>query len=211
MTMRCMNRGHGFCSAMFVGAQREGDVLVAVPFVTDFGDRYIDLDRLPRQTLKTTSLRIEFALGGHLGAARIPERFELDEPLVIEDRGTRIWLRYLGGTFAGRKPRAAIERREGEVILVLHLNEGEEKAFCMPKLSEAVCLFAIRFSDAAADRSTPTPKVSRDATTYRAEMGALTLEVPSAPLPLAEMQERCKTTVDGAPPWQRAKSLLPGK
>ena len=210
MTMRCMNRDYGFCSALFAGAQHKGDVLVAVPFMTDFGDRYIDLDRLPRQTLKTTSLRIEFALGGHLDEARIPARFDLDQPLVIEDRGTRIWLRYLGGTFDGQKPRAAIEKRKGEVILVVHLYEGDRKAFHLPTLGEAVCLFAIRFSDAAAGGEPPAPKASRDGTKYRAEFGGLRLEVPSVPLPLAEVQKQCKTTVNGAAPWQRAKSLLPG-
>lgn len=214
LTLRCMNGRRGFCSAVFASVQRGGDVLAAVVFVTDRGNRYIDLDKLPRQTLKCTSLRIEFELGGHLDEARIPDRFDLDRPLVIEDRGTRIQLRYLGGTFAGEKPIAEIKTVGRRTLLVVHLYRGEERAFYLPSLTEAASLFAIRFTDAdAASRPPREPKVSRRQGRYRLEWtphdDELVLEAPATPLPMEDLQKQLVTTINGTAPSKRAKQLLP--
>ena len=196
------------------GGETVTDVLAAVVFVTDRGNRYIDLDKLPRQTLKCTSLRIEFELGGHLDEARIPDRFDLDRPLVIEDRGTRIQLRYLGGTFAGEKPIAEIKTVGRRTLLVVHLYRGEERAFYLPSLTEAASLFAIRFTDAdAASRPPREPKVSRRQGRYRLEWtphdDELVLEAPATPLPMEDLQKQLVTTINGTAPSKRAKQLLP--
>jgi len=216
LTMRCKNARHGFCSAMFTSVQRHGDVLVAVTFVTDHGNRFIDMDRLPGKTLKTRSLRIEFELGGHLEDAELPDRFDLDRPFVIKDRGTRIELRYLGGTFAGQKPETEINRSRRRVSLVLHLHKGPEKAFHLPTLTEAVGLFAISFHDATSDgRSPPKPKVRRVENGYRVQWtphrDELILAVPAAPVTVEDLQTQLVATIGGAPASEHAKPLLPGE
>jgi len=214
LALRCMNGGHGFCSAVFASVQRGGDVMAAVVFVTDSGNRYVDLDKLPNQTLECTSLRIEFELGGHLDEARIPDRFDLDRPFVIEDRGTRIWLRYLGGTFAGQTPIAEIKTVRRRTLLVVHLYRGAEKAFHLPSLNEAASLFAIRLTDADAPRRPPRePKLGRRKGRYRLEWAprddTLVLEAPAAPLPMEDLQKQLVATINGAAPSKRAKQLSP--
>lgn len=212
LTMRCMNRGHGFCSAHFVSVQHHGDVLAGVVFATNHGDRYIDLDPLPNRTLKTTSLRIEFELGGHLDKAEIPGTFDLGKPMVVRDRGVQITLQYLAGTFDGERPAAEIERARGKVILVVHLYKGEGKSFCLPDLTEAVGLFAVRLS---ADKDGPlawkNPNAARKDGAYSVSWGQLSLSVPAAPQTRMALQKRTTAMVDGAPPWTRATPLLPAQ
>jgi hypothetical protein len=209
MTMRCMNRGHGFCSAYLASVQLRGDVLAGVVFATDWGDRYIDMDPLPNKTFKTSSLRVEFELGGHLDQARIPDSVDLDKPFVIEDRGVRITLQYLAGTFAGHRPTAEIKRAPGQAILVLHLHKGDTKAFRLPDLTEAACLLGVQASEAKPN-SAPwkKPKVSQMDDTYTVTWDGLRLQIPRRPMRLVELQRQICATVNSAEPQARATSLL---
>ncbi len=211
MVLRCISGRHGFCSAFFTSVQRRGDLLAAVVFATDYGNRFMDMDPLVNQTLKTDSLRIEFELSGYLGEMRLPERFKLDRPFVIEDRKTRIRLQYLGGTFAGQTPTPEVRKVRGKVVLVLHLYKGPDKAFRLPDLQEAGALFAVRFDELGAP-DPPDPKVSRGAgdvqLSWSADGSQLELRVPSKPLPVGELQTRSRATVNGDPVWSRATPLL---
>ncbi|MBN1343964.1 MAG: hypothetical protein JXQ73_14870 [Phycisphaerae bacterium] len=199
LAMRCVNGNHGFCSAFFAGVQRGGDALAAVVFATDHGNRYIDLDKLRDQTLKTSSLRIEFELGGHLDDARIPDRFDLVRPLVISDRGVSVCLRYLGGTLAGIAPTTSIERRRGRTLLVVHLYRGPQREFHLPSLTEAVCLFGVRFVDAKADGEPVVDAVVEAGDGMRlVRWGDLVLGAPSAPRSVSDLQARIKMSIDRA-------------
>jgi hypothetical protein len=211
MTMRCMNGEHGFCSAFFACAQRMGDVLAGVTFATDFGNRFIDLDVLPNHTLICESLRIEF--GGHLADAVVPDHFDLAQQFVVTDRGMRMWLRYVGGSFAGQEPSAEVIRARHHVTLVLNLYKGPTRSFCLPSLKEAVSLFALSLGDdAAGEANAVDPQLSRQDGAYcirwKPRQDELTLKVPIAPLAFDDLQKHIESSVNGDPPWKRATPLL---
>lgn len=211
LTMRCRNGERGFCSAFMAGVQHRGDVLAGVCFATDHGNRYIDVDPLPNQTLKTDSLRVEFEFGGSLGQADIPRAADLETPFVVSDRRMRISIRYLGGTFAGQEPSVEVRRRSRRVMLAVHLYKGPKKAFHLPTLAEAACLFVIRMTPASDTLSVPEPRVTRSkgelAVKWTPGAKEIGLRLPSTPRAKEELQKRIHTTIGGTPVREIAKRL----
>lgn len=214
MAMGCRHERHGFCSAALASVQHKGNVLAAVGFMTDFGDQFIDIDRLPNQTLKCENLRVEFEFGGNLSNPKVPDRVDLNSPIVVTDRGTRIAIQYLGGTLAGETPAAEIARGGHGFSVMFYLYKGAPKSFRLPDLEEAGALFAVRVSE---DRE-GAPPIEQPKTTIadgisRAEWevdGArLLLQGSSRPLSFTEMQKRLTATIDGKPRWESATPLLP--
>ncbi len=213
MAMRLLNERHGFCSGALACVQDKGDALVAVLFLTDFGDEFIDLDRLPNQKLTTNHLRIEFELGG-LSSPPEPGARSLDAPLEISDRGTHVSVKYLGGTFAGQPPRMEITRERRSTALTLHLYEGPQKAFHLPTLNPAFCLFAVRVTDEShrCEPTAPTvcyPNENRFAIDWKTPASLMKLSAPTVALPFLEMEQGLHMSLDGKPPWSKA-TPLPG-
>lgn len=200
LTMRCRNQEHGFCSAVFTSAQEGGNVLVAVSFATNHGDRYIDLDPLTNRPLRTDSLRVEFEFGGYLSEARLPPSADLSAPFTVRDRQVAVAIRFLGGTFGGNPPHAEIRRTRRRAILVLHLYEGEEKEFDLKALEQAFCLFAVRVQPIGdMDWGPEPPVVGREDGTCRAAWNQLELRIPVRPVGLEQLQTDARATVAGRP------------
>ena len=214
LVMRCRNEEHGFCSAAIASVQLQGDALAAVVFMTDFGNRFMDLDRLPNQTLKTTSLRVEFEFGGHLGEARWPDRCDPAAPFVMTDRGVRLSIAYLGGGFADEPSSWELTRPPGRIVLQRHLYKGPRRAFRLPDLTQAVGLFAVSLGeDAPVNQEPQRPRVvlkdDRYHVAWEVHGGRLVLEGAIRPLPFAELQKQTVATINAKPPWEYATSSRP--
>ncbi len=207
MTLRCVNGGHGFCSAMFASVQDKGRALVGVTLITDHGNRYIDLDRLRGGRFKTRRLAVEFEVGGALKDVEAPRRFSLGVPLVLTDRGRRIEVRWLGGGLAGIEPQGFLHKNRRRMVFGVELYRGAERTFNVRVMDEAFAMVAVSVTgqgDAGASIPIATPAPDRRKATW----GPLALEIPTTPLTLNELQEALVATVDGQPAWERARSLL---
>lgn len=207
MTMRCVNGGHGFCSAMFASVQDQGRALVGVGFVTDNGDRYLDLDKLRNGRLKSPRLAVEFEIGGAVKAIEAPATFPLDRAFVLTDRGRRIEVRWLGGGFADVEPKGFLRKNRRRIVFGVELHPGPEKTFNMLEIDEAFAMLAVSIRDEA-DPGSAAPRAATVRGRRRATWGPLVLEMPTRPMPIEEFHGSLKAAVDGKPPWSRSQSLL---
>ncbi len=215
--LRFLHDDYDYSSASLFTVQDSADVLGAVLFATDRGDTHISLDKIANATILATDLRLRLQFEGAVGDLQLPRKLELDEPLCFTSGS-------IGGVFAVHSVRfgdlpvhleAGREADKAWIDLVLY--HGKQRAFRFNEIAEAAIVFTLSVAPSVAVSQIALPSVYSSIATelvvagidsprqtwffQRANKDAMSLTIPTRPLPTAQQKAACAAKVAGQNPW----------
>jgi hypothetical protein len=176
--VRVMHDGHDFSDAQFFSVQRGGDVLAAINFAIDGGDKHPSLDRIKNATITATNLCVRFEFGGAAGKSELKAPASLSEPAQIHFGNLRFEIAVPSAMFENFSARWESGSDGANSWLDVVLYSGERKRFNFAELN-AVAGMAIRL----ATSEDGSPKVSAEIRDGVLHMNwqSLRLELPARP------------------------------
>ncbi len=179
--LRLLKNGYDLAAGQFFSTQEEGRALAAVCFATDGGDTHVSLAKLKDGVVRARDLRLRFELGGEAGKAEPPAPASTAAPARLRFGPVGIDLAVPHARFGGAEGRWEAGRDAAKRIAYLDvvLHAGEEKAFPLSEIGEAVLGIAVQVTDAAA----PPPAVKAEVRDGRLALrwDTMALEVPVQP------------------------------
>lgn len=141
MQIRFLHDGYDYAAANIFCAQDSTNVLGAVNFTTNGGDRHVTIDVIENATIKATDLRLRFEFGGDISSVSFNAP-EAGKNLVVGKSGKlnfRIELPYQKfGDYQGNWSTGADDKNKW-IDLVIY--SGSEKEFNFGEIQEAVLGF----------------------------------------------------------------------
>jgi len=147
---RCLHDGYDYCSAVLQSAQRDGQALFGVEFLTNGGDAHPNLDKIDGSIIASDfRLRLEF--GGALDSS-YAETEGGKATIRIGRTGVHV-RRWFGAFDEGTEPAAReweweIERTRDALCLDLVVYRGEPRTIDFRALRRAAFLFSLSVGDA---------------------------------------------------------------
>jgi hypothetical protein len=187
---RFLHDGYDFSAAQFFSAQRKGDVLAAVNFAVDGGDRHVSLDRIRNATIRARDLRLRFELGGAAARVELRAPAALTEPALCRFGDLRLQILVPFAVFGDNQGRWKAGREGGRSFLDVVLYEGEERTVRLSELDEAAIGCALRFTTGEA----PVPDVHAAVREGRLSLrfDPLELRLPVRPARASELRRGVK-------------------
>ena len=147
MQIRFLHDGYDYAAANIFCAQDSTNVLGAVNFTTNGGDRHVTIDVIENATIKATDLRLRFEFGGDISSVSFNAP-EAGKNLVAGKSGKlnfRIELPYQKfGDYQGNWSTGADDKNKW-IDLVIY--SGSEKEFNFGEIQEAVLGFMFSLKD----------------------------------------------------------------
>ncbi len=141
MQIRFLHDGYDYAAANIFCAQDSTNVLGAINFTTNGGDRHVTIDVIQNATIKATDLRLRFEFGGDISSVGFNAP-EADKNRVVGKSGNlnfRIELPYQKfGDYKGNWSTGGNEKNKW-IDFVIY--SGSEKEFNFGKIQEAVLGF----------------------------------------------------------------------
>lgn len=198
---RFLKNGYDFSTLNFFSVQDKTQVLAALTFCTDGGDRELGQDKIRNERFKAKDLRLRFEFGGVAKAAKIKAPKNLHETASVESGGLKFYIKAPLAVFAGKEGHWETGRNEEAAWLDLVLYQGEKKNFHLPKVAPALIGFGLQV-ESASDKN-PKPNFSglkADVSDNKLQMSwsDLSLSVSAGPGPKNKLQASYKGSVKGS-------------
>ncbi|MDF2924166.1 MAG: hypothetical protein K0R57_3080 [Paenibacillaceae bacterium] len=171
--LRVLHEGYDYCSAIYRGDQRRGQVLFGVGFALDGGDTHPNLDPCHGR-ITATDLRVRLEIGTKGQAPRIQAEDGRTVRAVFPDTGLAIRLQLGASLWNGRPAQLEIVEEGGVLGIDAVLYSGEAAALDFHAMEEAALLFHLSLGDPEALAA------SSDAVWERSE-GAITGSLGTGP------------------------------
>jgi len=141
MQISFLHDGYDYAAANIFCAQDSTNVLGAINFTTNGGDRHVTIDVIENATIKATDLRLRFEFGGDISSVGF-NALEADKNLVVGKSGNlnfRIEIPYQKfGDYQGNWSTGGDDKNKW-IDLVIY--SGSEKEFNFGEIQEAVLGF----------------------------------------------------------------------
>jgi hypothetical protein len=146
LRLRFLHDDYDFAAARLFSSQQGGDVIAAVNFAVDGGDRHVSLDRIRQGQFRARDLRLRFELGGGAGedAPRAPSA--LDEPVLLRFGDLRICLEVPYAVFGETEGHWETGAADGRAWVDVVLLEGRERAVNLLEVERAAVGLAVHLS-----------------------------------------------------------------
>lgn len=141
MQIRFLHDGYDYAAANIFCAQDSTNVLGAINFTTNGGDRHVTIDVIENATIKATDLRLRFEFGGDISSVSFNAP-EVGKNLVVGKSGKlnfRIELPYQ--KFGDYKGNWSIDGNDKNKWIDFVIYSGSEKEFNFGEIQEAVLGF----------------------------------------------------------------------
>ena len=144
LQVRLLHDFYDFSTASIFSQQKNNQIISAINFATNGGDKHISIDRLKEGKFKATDLRLRFEIGNCDNAAiNLPQNIN-DNILINADNG-KIAIRLLAAEFDNLD--GYWEKGNDGTINYLDyiIYNGKEKDFDLTQIEKAVLSFALMF------------------------------------------------------------------
>ena len=173
---------YDFSAASFYSTQRDNDVLAAVTFMTNGGDKHINIDKLKEGKFKAKDIRLRFEIGNFsdFNSISVPDKTGDLVQFTVGDMQFNLQVFY--SMLAGS---SGVWEKGGDgknswIDLVFY--NGAEKDFDLSKLNEAVIDFTFSMGPANEKLENAKPTVRIDGELQKAGWKGLTLAIPYKPI-----------------------------
>lgn len=181
LQVRMLHDDFDFSAADFYSEQKESDVLAAITFSTNGGDKHISIDRLQEGKFKAKDLRLRFEFG-KVSPDKMVLPQSADAPFTIEADGLQFsFLLYLA-EFGGMKGRWEKGSDDDAAWVDYVLYQGGEKDFDLGAMDEAALGFAFQLTEAGKRVEMKEIVSSRQGGQLLAKWKGLSVSVPTKPM-----------------------------
>ena len=178
---RFLHDGYDFSSASFFSQQKENNVLAAINFISNGGDKHISIDRLNDGKFKAKDLRLRFEFGNVKNQEELTFPASANEPFSISLDGLNFNMQLYCAEFNGLKAHweKGGDGKSSWIDLVFY--SGRETEFDLTKIGKSVSGFT--FSLEPSDRNSVFQKaeVSEKDNIMRVRWNKLKIDVPVKP------------------------------
>jgi hypothetical protein len=183
LQVRMLRDFYDFSSASFYGDQKGNNVLAAVTFITDGGNKHISIDKLKDGKFKAKDLRLRFEIGNHTSLETLTLPQQEDSPIRFTLDNIPFNLQLFISSFAHQKGHWEKGSDKKGAWLDYVIYNGIENEFDLSKMDQAILAFTFDMGsqDKKGKRRTPTFELKNDNTDLFWEN--LKLSVPSKPVP----------------------------
>lgn len=179
---RLLHDEYDFSSASFYSDQKENQVLAAIGFLTNGGDKHMTIDRLKEGRFAARDLRLRFEFGNvDVNELSLPK--SPNAPFVVNLDGLQFNLQLYFAAFDGLEGHWEKGSDDQTAWLDYVLYAGETKAFDMNALSRAVLGFTFALAEGEEKIKTEQPMVSTKNGKISAKWKGLVVEAPLKPTP----------------------------
>lgn len=180
LQVRLLHDLYDFSTASIFTQQKDNQVLAAINFGTNGGDKHISIDRLKDGKFKAKDLRLRFELGNckHV-EVDLPDNQH--EEFSVTAENCRMTIRLLEGKFGTLK--GYWEKGSDEVNnwLDFVLYSGDERDFDLTQLDEAVLAFALNFGRSSDQLAVENAACQTVDGVLKASWEELSVELPVKP------------------------------
>jgi hypothetical protein len=179
---RLLHDLYDFSAASFYSAQKDNDVLAAVTFMTNGGDKHINIDKLKGGKFKAKDLRLRFEIGNSSDSNSLSVPVKTGDPLqfIIGDMRLDIMAFYSDFAASGGVWEKGGDGKNSWIDLVFY--KGEEKDFDLSTMKEAVVNFTYSMGTVGEKPVSVKPTVNIKDNSMETVWKGLTLVVPYKPI-----------------------------
>lgn len=180
LQVRFLHDLYDFSSASFYSDQNENNILAAINFITNGGDKHISIDRLKEGKFKAKDLRLRFEFGNvGRSALRIPA--SINDPFNINISNLQFNFQLYHAVFDqlnGHWEKGGDDKISW-IDFVMY--SGEEKDFDLKAIHEAALGFSFQMA-AGKKTATHQPVISKTGGTLSAQWNGLSVSIPVTPM-----------------------------
>ena len=184
LQVRFLHDGYDFSSASFYSRQKENNVLAAINFVNNGGDKHISIDRLKEGKFSASDLRLRFEFGNvNIGDLPVIPG-NIGDPFTVYQEKLAFQIQLYG--FAFDKLRGTWEKGSDNhsswIDFVVY--KGNETTFDLNKTGRAFLCFTFLVNSRNEKMEIEKPGVLETDGKLCARWNSMTLEIPVKPMPL---------------------------
>ncbi len=183
LQVRFLHDDYDFSSASFYSRQRENNVLAAINFITNGGDKHISIDRLKEGAFKAKDLRLRFEFGNLQNSDELLLPTTNNGPFTIILDQLKINLQLCFAVFENLKGHWE-KGGDGKVAWIdFVLYSGSEVDFDLTKISKAAMGFTLSLESSGKNQELLKPEVSEKEGLMKINWYGLSLDIPLKPSP----------------------------
>lgn len=180
LQVRFLHDLYDFSAASFYSEQKESNILAAINFITNGGDKHISIDKLKEGKFKAKDLRLRFEFGNVP-----PEQLLLpahnNDPFTLNIDGLQFNLQLFHAVFDQLKGRWEKGGDDKAAWIDYVLYNGAEKDIDLTAVDNAVLGFAFDISDHNKNAENPKPVVLHEGGNLTTQWKGLRVSVPVKP------------------------------
>ncbi len=171
-----------FSAAAFYSEQREDNVLAAINFLTNGGDKHISIDRIKGGKFNAKDLRLRFEFGNvSPGDLSLPTG--ISAPLTMNIHGLQVNLQLYHAVFAEFKGRWEKGGDDKISWIDYVIYSGDEKSIDLTSIDEAVLGFSFNITDGSNKTEKDDAVVMEKSQNLFVRWKGLSVSVPIKPAP----------------------------
>jgi len=179
--VRLLHDNYDFSSATFYGQQKDNQVLAAINFISNGGDKHITIDRLKAGKFKAKDLRLRFEFGNVKNPETLAVPAAITDPFTINLAPLKLSFQLYSAEFDGEKGRWE-KGGDGKASWIDYVfYSGAEKEIDLTKMARAVAGFTFEVNSADQKIEFKKADVSEKDGVLKAEWNGLKLETPVKP------------------------------
>lgn len=180
LQVRFLHDLYDFSAATFYSEQKENNVLSAINFITNGGDKHISIDRLKDGKFKAKDLRLRFEFGT-IPVDQLAVPANNNDAFTLQIDGLQFNLQLYQAVFDQMKGRWEKGGDEKAAWIDYVLYSGEEKDIDLATVDKAVIGFAFSISDGDKNAKNPNPVISNEGGNLTTQWKGLRVNLPVKP------------------------------
>ncbi|GAB2785836.1 hypothetical protein GCM10027275_32800 [Rhabdobacter roseus] len=181
LQVRLLHDLYDFSAASFYSEQKENNILAAITFLTNGGDKHISIDKLQNGKFKAKDLRLRFEFG-NIAADQLKVPSSENAALTLTLNGLQFDLQLYHAVFGPLKGHWEKGGDEKAAWIDYVLYAGQETELDLTTLEEAALGFTFSLKGAGEKAKSEAPAVSKQGEDLEARWKGLHVRVPTKPM-----------------------------
>ncbi|TDE15436.1 hypothetical protein [Dyadobacter psychrotolerans] len=180
LQVRFLHDDYDFSASAFYSAQKENDILAGINFMTNAGDKHINIDKLQAGKFKAKDLRLRFEFG-NLPPEKLVVPGADHDAFTISSNGLKFNIQLFTSIFGHNKGHWEKGGNEKVSWIDYVIYSGAETDFDLSAINEAVLGFTFNLTDGKTKVKTQKAIVSKDNENLNAKWKGLSVTLPVKP------------------------------
>ncbi len=180
---RLLHDLYDFSATAFYSVQKDNNVLAAINFMTNGGDKHINIDKLKEGKFQAKDLRLRFEIGNYTDQASLVLPKKIYDPVHFLISGQQFNIHLFKAAFDGLIGYWEKGGDDKNVWIDFVLYNGAEKDFDLGLVKEAILGFTFHMGPAKEKYKQTAPQFTEQGNMMTATWNGLTLSTALKPLP----------------------------